>query len=278
MDQPPVPSSIDPPTAAPRLSVFTLFPQLVEAHGATSVLGRAQVSGLVQIAAHDLRSHGVGVHQAVDDAPFGGGAGMVLAPGPIFAAVEARLDEGIAHRPVILLGPSGRQFNQEIARELAQLVTKTGGLSFLCGRYEGFDQRIHDHLVDDELSLGDFVLGGGEVAAMAMIEAIARLLPGVMGNKDSAEEESFSTNLLEYPQYTRPAEFRGWAVPDVLRSGDHARVARWRRAEAILRTIKRRPDLLTTADLTKNDEKILREFGLFGDFEASRASDGVSSD
>ncbi len=267
-----------PSTRPPRLSVFTLFPQLVEVHGATSVLGRAQVSGLIEIAAHDLRSHGVGVHQAVDDAPFGGGAGMVLAPGPIFDAVEARLVAGTAHRPLFLLGPSGRQFNQNIARELAELVTETGGLSFLCGRYEGFDQRIHDHLVDGELSLGDFVLGGGEVAAMAMIEAIARLLPGVMGNKESAEEESFSTNLLEYPQYTRPAEFRGWVVPDVLRSGDHARVARWRRAEAIARTLRRRPDLLQTSDLTKNDEKILREFGLFGDFEASRATEGVSSD
>ena len=231
----------------PRLSVFTLFPALIEAHAGASLLGRAREKGLLEIAAHDLRSHGVGVHKAVDDAPFGGGAGMVLAPEPVFAAVEAALDGGHAHRPVILLGPSGRRFDQAVAVELADRLLCDGGLSLLCGRYEGFDQRIHDHLVDEELSLGDFVLGGGEVAAMAIIEAVARLLPGVMGNDASAVEESFSSGLLEYPHYTRPAVFRGWEVPAVLRSGDHAKVARWRHAQALARTIERRPDLLKLA-------------------------------
>ena len=245
-----------------RLSVFTLFPALIEAHASTSLLGRARAAGVVEVVAHDLRSHGTGVHKAVDDAPFGGGAGMVLAPEPIFAAVEARLDAGDASRPLILLAPAGRRFDQAAARELAALVTDQGGLSLLCGRYEGFDQRVHDHLVDDEISLGDFVLGGGEVAAMAVVEAVARLLTGVMGNQASADEESFSDGLLEYPQYTRPAEFRGWSVPEVLRGGDHARVARWHRAMALHRTLERRPDLLAGVELTKADRSVLAEFGL----------------
>ena len=245
-----------------RLSVFTLFPALIEAHASTSLLGRARAAGVVEVVAHDLRSHGTGVHKAVDDAPFGGGAGMVLAPEPIFAAVEARLDAGDASRPLILLAPAGRRFDQAAARELAALVTDQGGLSLLCGRYEGFDQRVHDYLVDDEISLGDFVLGGGEVAAMAVVEAVARLLTGVMGNQASADEESFSDGLLEYPQYTRPAEFRGWSVPEVLRGGDHARVARWHRAMALHRTRERRSDLLAGVELTKADRKALAEFGL----------------
>ena len=245
-----------------RLSVFTLFPALIEAHASTSLLGRARAAGVVEVVAHDLRSHGTGVHMAVDDAPFGGGAGMVLAPEPIFAAVEARLDAGDAIRPLILLGPAGRRFDQAVARELAALVAAQGGMSLLCGRYEGFDQRIHDHLIDDEISLGDFVLGGGEVAAMAVVEAVARLLPGVMGNQASADEESFSDGLLEYPQYTRPATFRGWTVPEVLRAGDHARVARWHRAMALRRTWERRPDLLAGVELTAADHKALAEFGV----------------
>ncbi len=245
-----------------RLSVFTLFPALIEAHAATSLLGRAREAGVIEVVAHDLRSHGSGVHKGVDDAPYGGGAGMVLAPEPIFAAVEARLAAGDASRPLILLGPSGRRFDQALARSLASLVAETGGLSLLCGRYEGFDQRIHDHLVDDEISLGDFVLGGGEVAAMAVVEAVARLVPGVMGNQSSADEESFSDGLLEYPQYTRPAEFRGWSVPEILRSGDHARVARWRHAMALQRTVQRRPDLLGDRDLRASEHTSLAEFGL----------------
>ena len=248
---------------APRISVFTLFPDLIEAHAVTSLLGRARDNGVLEICAHDLRRFGVGVHQAVDDSPFGGGAGMVLAPGPMFAAVETALDERVAHRPVFLLGPGGRQFTQAVARELAQLLTDTGGFSLVCGRYEGFDQRIYDHLADGELSIGDVVLGGGEVAAMAIAEAVGRLVPGVMGNAESAVVESFSDGLLEHLQYTRPAEFRGWEVPDVLRSGDHARVARWRHAQAIVRTARLRPDLLDARQpLSKAELKAIDEFGL----------------
>jgi tRNA (guanine37-N1)-methyltransferase len=265
------PHASEPPTdvtaasavhGVPRLSVFTLFPDLIRAHAATSILGRAAKDGLVEVVAYDLRSHGIGVHQSVDDAPFGGGAGMVLAPGPVFASIEARLETGEAHRPVIALGPKGRTFTQGIARELAVLVAGGGGLSLVCGRYEGFDERIHEHLFDDELSIGDFVLGGGEVAAMAVVEAVARLIPGVMGNESSATEESFSEGLLEYPHYTRPAEFRGWKVPEVLRSGDHARVARWRLAMALVATHTRRPALLAERGVSATEAAALKEFGL----------------
>ncbi len=188
---------------------------------------------------------------------------MVLAPEPIFAAVEARLESGEAHRPIIAMGPGGRTFNQTIARELVALLITSGGFSLICGRYEGFDQRIHDHLIDDELSLGDFVLGGGEVAAMAIIEAVGRLMPGVMGNAESATEESFSSGLLEYPQYTRPAIFRDWAVPAVLTSGDHAKVRRWRHVQALLHTADRRPDLLERrGGVTVEEARWLKEFGV----------------
>jgi tRNA (guanine37-N1)-methyltransferase len=255
----------DPTSAIPRLSVFTLFPDLVNAHAQTSVLGRAMKEGAVTVVAHDLRSHGRGVHQGVDDTPYGGGAGMVLAPGPIFASVETRLEAGVAHRPLIALGPRGRVFTQKVAHELVEKIGIHGGVSLLCGRYEGFDERIYRYLVDDELSLGDFVLGGGEVAAMAIVEAVARLLPGVMGNETSATEESFSDGLLEYPQYTRPTDYRGWKVPDVLRSGDHARVARWRHAMAIVATHERRPELLEQRGVSEIEAAMLKEFGLVVD-------------
>jgi tRNA (guanine37-N1)-methyltransferase len=255
----------------PNIAVFTLFPALIEAHAHTSVLGRAQEQNVLRVSAHDLRSHGVGVHQSVDDAPFGGGAGMVLSAQPIFESVEARLESGKAVRPIFAMGPGGRRFDQRVARELAELMLTDGGFSLLCGRYEGFDQRVHEHLTDGEISLGDFVLGGGEVAAMAITEAVARLVPGVMGNQESAGEESFGTGLggeqggglLEYPQYTRPAEFRGWPIPEVLRSGDHAKVARWRRVQAMVRTANQRPDLWARyPELTKAERKAFAEFGI----------------
>lgn len=256
-------SVADRTSSTPRISVFTLFPDLIEAHATTSVLGRARAAGVLEVRAHDLRRFGVGVHQAVDDAPFGGGAGMVFAPGPVFDAVETAISEGSASRPVLLLGPGGRTLTQSVARELAELLVASGGFSLVCGRYEGFDQRIHDHLADDELSVGDVVLGGGEVAAMAVAEAVGRLVPGVMGNVDSGVVESFSDGLLEHPHYTRPAEFRGWGVPEVLRSGDHAKVDRWRHVQALVRTARDRPDLYAARGaLTVVEAKWFREFGV----------------
>jgi tRNA (guanine37-N1)-methyltransferase len=205
---------------------------------------------------HDIRAVTTDVHRTVDDSPFGGGAGMVLMAEPIFAAVEAAAPP----RPLYYLSPSGRPFTQAVARELAAL---DGGFSLLCGRYEGVDERVREHLVDGELSIGDYVLGGGEVAAAVVLEAVGRLLPGVMGNEASADEESFSDGLLEYPQYTRPATLRGWDVPDVLRSGDHARIARWRRAMALARTIERRPDLVDArGGLTSDEQRLLADHGI----------------
>lgn len=238
-----------------RIDVFTIFPDAVEAYCQASILGRARRAGLIEVNVRDLRSGASDPHRSVDDAPFGGGAGMVLAPEPVFAAVE----QAAAPRPLYLMSPAGRRFDQEMAAELA------GGSSFslLCGRYEGVDQRIADHLVDGAISIGDFVLAGGELAALAVLEATVRLVPGVLGNDQSSTDESFSDQLLEYPQYTRPAAFRGWEVPEVLRSGDHARVERWRRAEALARTVARRPDLIAArGGLSEGDRDLLEEFGL----------------
>jgi tRNA (guanine37-N1)-methyltransferase len=242
-----------------RISVFTLFPEAVAAYCTTSVLGRAQDSGAVAVRVHDLRDGADDVHRTADDSPFGGGAGMVLMAEPVFRAVEQAAD---APRPLHLLAPGGRRFDQSVAEELAALPR---GFSLLCGRYEGVDQRVSDHLVDGELSVGDFVLAGGELGALVVIEAVARLLPGVLGNEGSAADESFTSGLLEYPQYTRPAEFRGWAVPAVLRSGDHGAVDAWRRAQSLLRTADRRPDLLDrlvrTGALSDDDVRLLAEHG-----------------
>jgi len=237
-----------------RVDVFTLFPGLIGAYTGESILGRASDAGHLDVRAHDLRMAATDVHRTVDDSPFGGGAGMVMMPEPVFAAVE--LVE--PPRPLILLSPAGRRFDQSVAVELAAL----DGFSLLCGRYEGVDERIRTELCDDELSLGDYVLAGGELAALAVIEAVARLRPGVLGNSASPEDESFADGLLEYPHWTRPAEFRALSVPDVLLSGDHARVARWRRAAALARTIERRPDLIEQrGGLTEADRDLLDEFG-----------------
>lgn len=239
------------------VAVFTIFPDMVEHFCGLSLLGKAQRNGLVSVRVHDLRQWTDDPHRSVDDTPFGGGAGMVLAPEPLFRAVEEADPQ--PPRPLFLLGPGGRRFDQSVARELAA----TPGFSLLCGRYEGVDARVADHLVDGELSIGDYVLAGGEVAAMVVVEAVTRLVPGVMGNAESAGEESFSEGLLEYPQYTRPAEFRGWEVPEILRSGDHGRVARWRHAMALARTIERRPDLIEARGGVREDEaRLLAEFGL----------------
>ena len=234
-----------------RVDIFTLFPDVVDAYLDASLIGKARAEDVLDVRVHDLRSHATGVHRAVDDAPYGGGAGMVLLPEPVFAAVEA-VDPP---RPLFALTPSGRVFDQAFARELAA----GDGFSLLCGRYEGFDARITDHLVDGELSIGDFVLAGGEPAAFVVVEAVARLVPGVLGNQTSTDEESFGDDgLLEYPQFTRPPAFRGWEVPEILRSGDHSAVAAWRRAMALVRTLRRRPDLVERrGGLTDADRALL---------------------
>ena len=237
-----------------RIDVFTIFPGLIDGFTSESLLGKARSSGLLDLRLHDPRDWTSDVHRTVDDAPYGGGAGMVMRAEPLFEAVEA-VDPP---RPLLLLSPGGRRFDQTMAEELAA----TDGFSLLCGRYEGVDHRVVEHLVDGEVSIGDVVLSGGEVAACLVIEAVARLLPGAMGNAVSPVTESFgATGLLEEPHYTRPGEFRGWTVPEVLLSGDHARIERWRRAQALHRTIASRPDLIDArGGLSEQDRRLLEEF------------------
>ncbi|MEM9564863.1 MAG: tRNA (guanosine(37)-N1)-methyltransferase TrmD [Actinomycetota bacterium] len=238
-----------------RIDVLTILPEAVEAFASISLLGKARRDGVLDLRVHDLREAATDVHRTVDDSPFGGGAGMVLKPEPVFDTVE-RVDPP---RPIVYLTPAGRPFDQGHARRLAG----GDGFTLLCGRYEGIDQRIRDHLIDEELSIGDYVLAGGEVAAGVVIEAVGRLVPGVLGNSESVDDESFSDGLLEYPHYTRPADYRGWDVPAVLRSGDHGRVARWRRAWSLRRTIDVRPDLVTArGGITADDRALLAEFDL----------------
>lgn len=252
------PDSSEAPAAAggPRLrvDVLTIFPEMVETFASASLLGKARQRGLIDVRVHDLRSVTQDPHRSVDDSPFGGGAGMVLKPEPIFDTVE----QVQPPRPLLYLSPAGRVLTQAYAAELASL----GGFSLLCGRYEGVDERVREHLVDGEISIGDYVLAGGEVAAAVILEAVCRLVPGMVGNFGSVEDDSFSQGLLEYPHYTRPASYRGWDVPEVLTSGDHARVARWRRAQALLRTARHRPELLAARGLSPADEAVLAEFGL----------------
>jgi len=236
-----------------RIDVFSIFPGVVDVFCQESLLGRARETGRLDLRCHDLRAHTTDVHRSVDDTPFGGGAGMVLRPEPVFASVEAAQPV----RPLYLLGPGGRRLDQALARQLAG----SQGFSLLCGRYEGVDHRVRQHLVDGELSVGDYVLAGGEAAAVVVIEAVTRLLAGVMGNETSAVSESFGRGgLLEEPQYTRPAEFRSWSVPEVLRSGDHGAIARWRHAQSLHRTLRERPDLLEArGGLTEEEGALLRE-------------------
>jgi tRNA (guanine37-N1)-methyltransferase len=237
-----------------RVDVLTLFPEAIANYASTSVLGRASERDVWRFHLYDLRDATDDVHRTVDDTPFGGGAGMVMRAEPILRTLDEHPD--IA-RPLIALTPSGRPFTHAIAQELSALE----GFSLLCGRYEGIDQRALDLVVDDEISLGDFVLAGGELAALCVIEAVVRLRPGALGNDESSLDESFSDGLLEYPHYTQPAELRGVAVPEILRSGDHARIARWRRAQALRRTIERRPDLIAArGGLSDEDDAILAEF------------------
>ena len=238
-----------------RVDVLTLFPGAVAQYATTSVLGRARAQGVWDLHVHDIRDATDDLHRTVDDTPFGGGAGMVLRAEPIVRTVESVPDLA---RPLIALTPSGRRFTHQVALELCTLE----GFALLCGRYEGIDQRALDLVVDEELSIGDFVLAGGELAALCVIEAVVRLRPGALGNDQSSLDESFGNGLLEYPHYTKPAEVRGRTVPDVLRSGDHARVARWRRAQALARTLARRPDLIEArGGLSLEDRALLAEFG-----------------
>ncbi len=225
-----------------RFDVFTLFPEVFEPYIRVGVLGKAREKGLIEVHLHNLRDWATDKHRTVDDEPYGGGGGMVMKPEPIFAAVEDVLGRP-PQAPVILLTPQGRLFTQRVAEELAQYPR----LALICGRYEGVDERVRQHLVTDEISIGDYVLSGGELPALVVIDAVARLVPGVLGDPQATEEDSFSWGLLEYPHYTRPAVFRGWEVPEVLRSGDHARIARWRREQALKRTWERRPDLIEEA-------------------------------
>jgi len=237
-----------------HIDILTTFPGIIEDAFGESIISRARERGLVSIEAVNLRDFTHDAHRTTDDAPYGGGPGMVMKCEPVFEAVESIISTAVGVSPrVVMLTPQGRRFDQKIAEELA----KESHLILICGRYEGFDERIREHLVDDEMSIGDYVLTGGEPAAIVIVDAVARLIPGVLGDDSSAEAESFSSGLLEYPQYTRPAQFRGWNVPDVLLSGNHAEIAKWRRRQAIERTRDRRPDMLEAAPLTDKEKKEL---------------------
>jgi tRNA (guanine37-N1)-methyltransferase len=237
-----------------KIEIFSLFPQVFQPYIEVSMLQRAITNGLLEVNLHDIRNWAPDKHHVTDDAPYGGGGGMVMKPEPVFASVESVL--GIPPRcPVILLTPQGRVFNQKIAGELAE----NPHLALLCGRYEGVDERIREHLVTDEISIGDYVLTGGELPALVVLDAIVRHIPGVLGDPDGWMDDSHASGLLEYPHYTRPPEYRGWKVPDVLLSGNHAEIARWRREQSLLRTLERRPDLLDKIELNEEDRKAIKK-------------------
>ncbi len=250
----PSPAPARGPETGLRIDLFSIFPAELDAMCELSILGRARRSGVLDIRCWDLRLATADAHRTIDDAPFGGGPGMILMPEPVFAAVETVSPP----RPLLLLDAGGRRFDHAMAAELAA----SDGFSLLCGRYEGVDERIRTELVDGSVSVGDVVLAGGEFAAMVIVEAVGRLVPGVLGNETSSADESFVTGLLEHPQWTRPASFRGFEAPGVLRSGDHARVHRWRQAMALVRTAAERPDLLAARGVSEADRELLAEFGL----------------
>ncbi len=246
-----------------RIHILTLFPEILQGPLQASLLGRAIGQGLVDVRLCNIRDYALDKHKTVDDKTYGGGPGMLMKPEPLFAAVEAvqavvraeRGEEAARAMPVVLLSPQGRLFTQQLARGLAQHPE----LVLLCGRYEGVDERVREHLATMELSIGDYVLSGGEPAAFVVVDAVARLLPGVLGNEASLQEDSLATGLLQYPQYTRPPQFRDWKVPEILLSGNHPQVARWRRQQSLLRTSQQRPDLLEQAVLTAKDLQFLEE-------------------
>jgi len=242
-----------------QIDILTLFPQMFQGPFSTGIFQRAIDHELVSVNIYNIRDYTHDKHHTVDDYAYGGGAGMILKPGPIFEAVESiksdiHLEEEGGELPVILLTPQGRPFSQQIALELS----KCSRLILICGRYEGVDERIREQLVTDEISIGDYVLSGGELAAMVVVDTVVRLLPGVLGSEASPLDDSHSTGLLEYPQYTRPAIYRGWSVPEVLLSGNHAQIAKWRREQAIIRTLERRPDLLDKASLNVEEGRLVK--------------------
>lgn len=242
-----------------QFEVFTLLPEVFPPYLESSILQRARQRGLIEVRVHNIRDYTRDRHHMTDDTPYGGGGGMVMKPEPVFEAVESVLGLPLNQTqpviiPVILLTPQGRVFTQRVAEELADHER----IALLCGRYEGVDERIREHLVTDEISVGDYVLTGGELPALIIIDAVSRLIPGVLGDPTGAEDDSHSMGLLEYPHYTRPPEFRGWKVPDVLLSGDHAKIEKWRREQALLRTFRKRPDMLEKAELSQEDQKIVK--------------------
>jgi len=240
-----------------QFEVFTLLPEVFPPYLESSILQRARQRGLIDVRVHNIRDYTHDKHHTTDDTPYGGGGGMVMKPEPVFEAVESVLgissDPAPPPIPVILLTPQGRVFNQRIAEEFARHER----IALLCGRYEGVDERIREHLVTDEISIGDYVLTGGELPALLVIDAVSRLIPGVLGDPTGAQDDSHSMGLLEYPHYTKPAEFRGWKVPEILLSGDHGKIETWRRQQALLRTLKKRPDMLEKAELSEKDKKFV---------------------
>jgi tRNA (guanine37-N1)-methyltransferase len=236
-----------------RIDILTIFPGMFRGPFEESIVKRAMEKGLVQIFLHDIRDYASDKHRTVDDYPFGGGQGMLMKPEPLFAAVEDVQGQAPEQGPIVLLTPQGRLFDQEVAVELA----RQDRLIVICGHYEGVDARVHEHLATDEISIGDYVLSGGELAAMVVVDAVVRQIPGALGSPLSSADDSFAQGLLEHPQYTRPAEFRGMSVPEVLLSGNHGEIARWRRQQSLLRTAQRRPDLLARAELTEEEKQWL---------------------
>lgn len=234
-----------------QIDILTLFPEMFQGVFDSGVIGRAKDQGLVGIGLHNFRHQAHDKHHTVDDYPYGGGAGMVLKPEPIFEAVE--MIKGESAIPVILLSPQGRLFSQRVAEELAGY----SGMIIICGRYEGVDERVADYLATEEISIGDYILTGGEIAAMVMVDAVVRLLPGVLGSELSPKEDSHVAGLLKYPQYTRPASYRGWQVPEILLSGNHAQIATWRREQSLRRTLERRPELLDRVQLSPEDKRLI---------------------
>jgi tRNA (guanine37-N1)-methyltransferase len=236
-----------------RIDILTIFPGMFRGPFEESIVKRAVEKGVVQIFLHDIRDYASDRHRTVDDYPFGGGQGMLMKPEPLFAAVEDVQGQAPERGPIVLLTPQGRLFEQGVAVELAG----HDRLILICGHYEGVDARVHEHLTTDEISVGDYVLSGGELAAMVVVDAVVRQIPGALGSPLSSADDSFAQGLLEHPQYTRPAEFRGMSVPEVLLSGNHGEIARWRRQQSLLRTAQHRPDLLARADLTEEEKQWL---------------------